>query len=975
MAFPQTVLPIKQEMLINGVWTDITGRTRLSGNVNITRGYSSEQSRASTPVGSAGFTLNNRDYFFSNRSPSSANYGVIGRNTQYRVSLTESTPWLWLADYSDATGTYDGARATTADKAVLDITGDIDVRIDVRPDNWRGGRGMVLASKYNSTGNNRSWVFWVDRSGYLWFRWSTDGTLANSFDVQSTAVVSALRRQALRVTVDADNGAGSWVVTFYTSDTISGTWTQLGSSITSTGSITIFSGTADLQVGTLALGSGCATRAQLTLPATPAALVDPFVGRIYRFQLYNGIAGTKVADMDATAQTAGTTSWSDGLTTPNTWTLSASASITKQSYRFWGEVPAFPQQWDVSGTDIFGDATAYDLINRKTQGSKSLRSAIYRNLIRYTDATKGTSGTMDGYWPMENGTQATTPSPTVGQWGQMSNMVFSTDTDMPGTAGVLTWSSDSGTVSGGGRLGAATGVVTLLFYFRAPSIPAGTVPLISFYLIGGTTANVTISVTATTYNLVIKDSSDNVQVNSAIAFGTGGEPNQPMAMRVMLTQNGANVDYAIAWYPVGGAVLFGASSSYGPATVGRCGGGKTWQAGPATGKAGWWIAHVATFREDIGFTGGAFTSSTNAYAAERCEDRFARLCVEEGVPYWIVGRAHDSSGDPNVGEQMGPQTQQTFMTLLAECVALDRGLMFAPRDKFGITFRLHNSLINRECVELDYGANQLSPGFVPRDDLFFARNDVTVSNATGGSARYTKTTGALNTNEPDVDPDGIGTYDPGPVTRNAYSDDRLPALAQEEVFHGTWDEIRYPSIPIERARSVFTGNTLLDADVLDLDVGDALRVVNLPAQTSPDDAETLVIGYAESLQNRGHPIAWNTEPYGPYRSLNDLTASALAHARLAATSSTLAASINSSVTSFTVATTSGPLWRTGSSSPTFPIAIMVGGEEMSVGSISGTSSPQTFSSVTRSSNGQVLSHASGQSVQVRDLFYVGRDLS
>lgn len=195
------------------------------------------------------------------------------------------------------------------------------------------------------------------------------------------------------------------------------------------------------------------------------------------------------------------------------------------------------------------------------------------------------------------------------------------------------------------------------------------------------------------------------------------------------------------------------------------------------------------------------------------------------------------------------------------------------------------------------------------------------------------------------------------------------------MFHGTWDEIRYPNVGIERARSVFTGSALLDADVLDLDLGDALRLVNLPPQLPPDDVEMLVIGYAESLQNRGHPIVWNTEPYGPYRSLNDLTGSTLAHARAAAVASTLAAGIDSSVSSFTVATTSGPLWRTGSSAPTFPIPIMIGGEEMSVGSISGSSSPQTFSSVTRSVNGQVLSHSSGDDVQVRDVFYAGRDLS
>jgi hypothetical protein len=977
VAFPQSVLPIKQEMLIDGTWTDITTRTRNSDNVDITRGYSGEQTRTSISPGSSAFTLNNRDYFFSNRSPSSANYGLIGRNTQYRASITESTAWLFLADYSDTTGTYDGARASTADKAVLDVTGDIDVRVDCRPDDWRGGHGMALVSKYNTGTNNRSWLFWLDREGYLHFRWSTDGTLATVLEATSTAVVSALRRQALRVTLDVNNGAAGWTATFYTSDTIAGSWTALGSAVTTAGTTSIYASTADLHVGTIHLSTASTgTQGRGVFFADPH-VVNPFCGRVYRAQVYNGIAGTLVADMDATSQAAGTTSWSDGLSTANTWALAASAEITKQNYRFWGELPSFPQEWDVSGRDIFGRAQAFDLISRKQQGSKSLRSAVYRNLIRFTTTGSGTSGTMDGYWPMENGSQATVPSPAVGTFGTMSNCVFSTDDEFPGTTGVLTWSSDSGKASGGGVYPAgtsATGVVTLLLYFRAPTVPAADVNLISYYLIGGNTYQVNFTVGTATYKLNITDGSGTSLLSTTAGFGTGGEPNQPLAMRLMLTQNGANVDYEWAWYPIGAATLFGVSGSY-AGTIGRPQGGasKTWYAPPATNKSGWWIAQVAVMREDVDWEGSAFIGSTNAYVGERPEIRFGRLCREESVPYWIIGRVWYSDLEPDVGETMGPQTAQAFMALITECATLDRGLLYGPRDKFGLTLRLHNSLILRDCVELDYGQKHLSPPFIPRDDLFFARNDVTVTNATGGSARQVKTTGKLNTSEPAEDPDGIGTYDPGPITRIAEDDDRLPVLAQEEVFHGTWDEVRYPNVSIERARSVFTSSALLDADLLDLDLGDALRLTNLPAQMPPDDVEMLVLGYAESLQNRAHPITWNTEPYGPYRYLNDLSASTLARARLAGTSSTLSGSINTTDNSFSVATASGPLWVTGSSAPTFPMECMVGGEEISVGSISGSSSPQTFSSVTRSVNGQVLSHASGAEIQVRDAFYLGRD--
>src|SRR3954471_7869310 len=98
MAFPRDPLPIKQELLINGVWTDITSSTRNSDNVNITRGFSSEQANLSSSQ--ATFTLNNRDGKFSNRNPTSPYYRQIGRNTQYRVSVTELTNFIHFRDYS-----------------------------------------------------------------------------------------------------------------------------------------------------------------------------------------------------------------------------------------------------------------------------------------------------------------------------------------------------------------------------------------------------------------------------------------------------------------------------------------------------------------------------------------------------------------------------------------------------------------------------------------------------------------------------------------------------------------------------------------------------------------------------------------------------------------------------------------------------------------------------------------------------------
>lgn len=967
MAFPASALPIKHEWLINGTWTDITSRVRGADDVRITRGYSSEQSALS--ASSCVFTLNNHDLFFSSRIPGTTNYGMLGKNIQSRTSITESTTFLKLADYSIATGDYDGASIATADKAVLDIVGDIDIRIDIEPDNWRGGYGQMLVAKWIASGNQRSWIMWIDRRGYLGFAWTTGGTDATRILIMSSVVVPASGRNSLRCTLDVNNGAGGYTQTFYTSDSVTGTWTQLGAqTVTTAGVTSIFSSTSPLTVGI----ASTQNRTSFNIgPTTPQAIVAPFIGRIYRMQLYQNIAGTLRADMNATAQAAGSTSWSDGLATANTWTLTNSAEITAQDYRFWGEVGFVPPKADSTGTDVYSPATAFDILSRLQIGSKAVKSSIYTNLIRYSDAAAGTSGTMDLYFPCEDGAQATSPTPVIGKKGYATDCTFSTDTAFPGSAGTLVFSTDSAWAAGDGVASAGTtntGVCSFLFYFKAPSIPASTMNFMFFNLVGGTITRMDIDVGAASYRLRARSSDGTSLLSTTVGFGTGAEPDQWLAMRVMLTQNGGNVDYEWGWYPIGAPVSYGASGSF-AATVGRPSGNISWGSPSFTGKTGWNLAHVAAMREVLEWNTYNFVNSTNGYVGEYPSARFKRLCQLYGIPFWVVGRQYDFSGETAAEpDPMGPQTLQPLMALLQECTAIDGGYLYGPRDKFGLAFRLRNSIYNREAVQLNYSQQVLSGDLSPREDLFFAKNDVTVVRPNGGTARFVKTTGTLNTSESSVDPQGIGTYDPGPQTINVQADDQLSDFAGEIVFFGTWDELRYVQVTVQLERQNFVNSATLTRAIRKLDLFDPIAITGLSnTWLPPDDAELLVLGYSEVLQNRGHVFILNTAPYGPYR-VNDMTASILSRARIAGSHSALNAGITTTATSFAVKTTSGKLWSTSVTN----IKIKVGGELMTVGSISGTSSPQTFNSVTRSVNGVVLAHSANDVVVIAEPWYVIR---
>lgn len=103
-------LNIRMELLISGLWTDITSAIRApDGTVGITinRGTTDENSRPSPSTMTV--SLNNRDGVFSNKNPRSPYFGLLGRNTQCRIWVGDSLRfWGEVAEFPqrwDSTGT------------------------------------------------------------------------------------------------------------------------------------------------------------------------------------------------------------------------------------------------------------------------------------------------------------------------------------------------------------------------------------------------------------------------------------------------------------------------------------------------------------------------------------------------------------------------------------------------------------------------------------------------------------------------------------------------------------------------------------------------------------------------------------------------------------------------------------------------------------------------------------------------------
>ena len=211
--------------------------------------------------------------------------------------------------------------ASTPDHASLDITGDIDLRAMVSFDSSKMTNTVI--SKNDTSNLSYSFGTLLSSVGTLRFRGSTTGATFNVTAPSSVGLHSIngyydRKPIAIRVTRVAATG----VVQFFTSDSIDGPWTQLGTNIIGTAG-NLFSGNAPLRVGNL-------------LPSTP----DPARADVYQVQVRSGINGTVEANPDFAGETPGTLNFNDS--TGKTWTLNGAAAIvdTVQSSGAWARTMA-----------------------------------------------------------------------------------------------------------------------------------------------------------------------------------------------------------------------------------------------------------------------------------------------------------------------------------------------------------------------------------------------------------------------------------------------------------------------------------------------------------------------------------------------------------------------------------------------------------------------------------------------------------
>ncbi|WP_460067401.1 hypothetical protein [Streptomyces sp. YKOK-I1] len=829
MAFPQTPLDIKAELRIDGTWTDVTADVYTRDIMTITRGQPDEGSRSDP--GKCTLTFNNGaskaapgiSGRYSEGNPLSDLYGKIGRNTLVRVHVPKSTAHLELD--GDTTG-----YVSTPHAAALNITGDIDVRVEFDADMTDTARNQNLIGKWSTTNTERAWsIRWY--VGRLVFGWRD----ASAASVEASISAALYGGAALRVTLDVDDGAGGLAVRFYQADSISGPWTQIGNTVTGGFTTAIQSTTtSDLRIGP--------TDATTTPPRVP------FIGTATRAQVRSGIDGTLVADLDTRALADGATGTTDS--TGRVWTVNGTAKVRKRADRFVGEISSWPPRWDVSGKDRWVPVEAAGILRRYGRPNSPLGSTLRRRIP---------SGTPDAYWPMEEGsgaTQAYSPMASV-RAAAVSGMSFAGIDTLPGSSALPTLGA-AATLQATVPAGSATGWHAEFVYFLE-TLPSTQQQIARVKVSGAGMAAAVVLAGTAGIRVEVRDADENVTAffnfNDADALAAfTGTWNR---LQIYTSVNGADTYVHAGWRKVVENEYWVVRTIY-TGVPGRAvqvigSWGSAYQ-GMGVGHLAVWNGVAASLTTPYRSSVTTYESADDGFQREYAGERVYRLGSEENLPFSIRGVVTDQ-------QRLGAQRPGPLLNLLEDAAASDIGILMEHRTRPALRLRGRATLYSQTpALTLNYAANrEVAPPLEPATDDAEITNDVTVERADGSSGRAVLSTGTLSVQNP---PSGVGLYESS-VTRSLGDDSQAQPLAEWLLHLGTmggWPTPRYPVVHVDLAAAPH----LIDA-VLAVDQGDMLRITNPPRDVPPGNIDLIVRGYSESFDQYAWDVYFNCVPAVPWR--------------------------------------------------------------------------------------------------------------
>jgi hypothetical protein len=597
-----------------------------------------------------------------------------------------------------------------------------------------------------------------------------------------------------------------------------------------------------------------------------------------------------------------------------------------KSYRLWGEIADWAQNWERSGSDVWTEIEVGGIIRRLNQSPAPERSVIYRAV------TDPQLTELVAYWPCEDPADATqiasaltNGSPmTIGGSPELAAYDgFGASDPVPTITGA--------SLTGGVARYAPTTQYQVRYLLAVPAPGFTDLDVISRVTVDpGAYALKYLDIHYNdpaggvgsfggrgTLTILLKDGDQNTLATSGTSSISLDVRNRRLRVSMEVSNNGTALSVTLRVLDLASGVTDSTTVGLVSTNVTRV---TSVTMGPTTldqgaGVIGAAVGHVlvqstVTAMDDL----GRGLEPSGEAAGRRIE----RLCSEEGIAFQSIGDLDDTAA-------MGGQGKENPLSLIRECVDADGGMLFETTTALGLGYRTRASLYNQgPAVVLDYAGKNLAAVPVPVEDDQRTANRVTVT-VNGVSQTYEETEGRLSTALP---PAGVGVYGPSDVGLNLATTDEGTLLDQAawRVHLGTVDEARHPQISVNLAHPSFVDNPALKRAVLALRQGDRIQVTSPPAWLPPDTIDQLILGMDEALTRFKHELTFICAPASPYTVgvLDD------DDARIDTDGSGLVAAVDSSATALVVAPSPGEvtLWTTDSAD--WPFDVRVGGEVMTV---------------------------------------------
>ncbi len=157
---------------------------------------------------------------------------------------------------ADLDGTDD--HASTPDAATFDITGDIEVRAQITPDDNTPSSAMVIASKWRAT-SDKSWHWVIANDGKLQLKHTTDGSTVVTQKASAATGITDGDTWWAAFTLDVSTGTVThyWHVTPHRPPALLVDWDN--KDVVSGSATSIFSGAADVALGAIDTGGSAFT--------------------------------------------------------------------------------------------------------------------------------------------------------------------------------------------------------------------------------------------------------------------------------------------------------------------------------------------------------------------------------------------------------------------------------------------------------------------------------------------------------------------------------------------------------------------------------------------------------------------------------------------------------------------------------------------------------------------------------------------